>query len=119
MRSALFDVGAAMSGPMRVEVGQDIVPDKATIYTWPIASPPANYELDYASGQQFGKSSLVADPTDAEALRALAAQVVADASEKPGLFFDFIPVEPRGYVFATRDDLPFTDRSTGLWAPPQ
>jgi hypothetical protein len=116
MRSELFSSGSPMTGPMRVEVGQDSVADSATIYPWPLIAPIAGYEVPVAKSWSAGQSVLVSDPTDAGALRHLRDQAVANTNY-PQSSQSTICVQPRGYVMAMREDLPFTRRSDGLWVP--
>jgi len=118
MRSALFAAGSSMTGSVRVEVGQNPYPDDAKIYAWPLEAAPATYEIQYAQSTSAGQSSLITDAAEVDALRTLRDQAIADATVAPGHFYDAICVQPKGWVIAVRDDLPFTNRSDGLWSPP-
>jgi len=117
MREELFAAGTALTGPVRVVVGQDYVPDKAPVYAWPLAERVDAHEVSYDQGSAFGQSTLVTSPADAAALRKLRDKAIEDAEAAPGRFFGLIFVEPKGYVAVIRDDLPFTNPSDGLWSP--
>jgi hypothetical protein len=100
-----------------LEVGQDVVPPDAPVYSWPLAMPPAAYEVNLSEATSFGQTKLIVG-TDAAALRGLRAQGLSDAEAAPGRFYGPLFVEPRGFEAVFRDDLGFTNRADGLWSPP-
>jgi hypothetical protein len=116
MRSELFASGTPVTGAMRVESGQNSIPDSAPIYPWPLATPVTNYEVPVLKSFASGQSALVADPTETAALRRLRDRAIAEATIA-GYPDGAIAVQPKGYVVTVRDDLPFTRRSDGLWVP--
>jgi hypothetical protein len=107
-----------MNGPMRVMVGRQSVPPAAPIYPWPLAGPPASYEIDYSASMAFGVSTLITDPTELAALRSVRDRAIADGIVAPGHFYDAIFVDASGTVISMRDDVPFANQAGGLWAPP-
>jgi hypothetical protein len=120
MRDELFQMGKAMTGPVRIEVGERLptdVPEFALIYPWPLTESPSAYVTPESLSGASGQSRLIGDPAEAAALRSLRDQFVADAERAPGYYFGIIYVEPRGFMFAMRDDLPFADPGNGLWSP--
>ncbi len=117
MRAELFEQGVPLDGPVRVVVGETPVPDDATLYSWPLSTSPLSYEVSYSEGQEYGKSALVSNPDDVALLRKLKATALSDAQVAPGKFYGIISIQPKGDVFAMRDDLPFTNPSSGLWSP--
>jgi hypothetical protein len=118
MRSELAQSTTPMSGPMRVMVGSLSVPPGAPIYPWPLAGPPASYEIDYGASMAFGVSTLITDATELAALRSVRDRAIADGVAAPGHFYDAIFVDANGAVISMRDDVPFANRPGGLWAPP-
>lgn len=119
MRTELYELGTELSGPMRIEVGQDAVPpDKAVVYDWPLAASPEAYEISYGDALSgFGRSKLVSDPADTAALRALRDRFLSGVLATPGYYFGVVYVTPRGYAMSMRDHLPFTHAEDGLWSP--
>jgi hypothetical protein len=117
MRLELFNTGTPMNGDLRIEVGHEVVPDGRTIYPWPLAAPPVDYVVPDLESTTSGRSTLISDPNDKAALRTLRDELLGDLSTA-GYFFGIILVEPKGYVLAFRDHLPFTNQSDGLWSPP-
>jgi hypothetical protein len=115
MRMALYASGTALVGAVRIVVGQEPVPNDS-IYAWPLTAPESQYELSYADAMTAGKSTLVSAPDDQAALRKLRDQFLVDSTGKVN-FFGLMLVQPKGYVLAIRDDLPFSSPD-GLWNPP-
>lgn len=105
-----------MTGAMRVESGQNAIPNSAPIYPWSLAAPVTNYEVPVLKSFASGQSVLVADPTETAALRSLRDRAIAEATIA-GYPDGAIAVQPKGYVVTMRDDLPFTRRSDGQWVP--
>jgi hypothetical protein len=118
MRLELFNRGTPMNGDLRIEVGRESVPDGRTIYPWPLAAPPMDYAVSDLQSTTSGRSTLISDPQDKAALRSLREELLTELSTS-GYFFGIILVEPKGYVLALRDHLPFANPADGLWAPPQ
>jgi hypothetical protein len=107
-----------MNGDLRIEVGRESVPDGRTIYPRPLAAPPIDYAVPDLQSTMPGRSTLISDPQDKAALRALREALLTELSTS-GYFFGVVLVKPKGYVLALRDHLPFTNASDGLWTPPQ
>lgn len=120
MRDVLYAAGTDLTGPVRIQVGLDVAPNQP-VYEWPLPDGPDVYAVPYNSPE----SRRVADPEQANALRAIQAQAIRDGEKNPFDFFGRSIVEPKGfvrpagqtYVMALRDDLPFADEN-GLWSPP-
>jgi hypothetical protein len=115
LRAELFSGGNELAGPVRIEVGQESVPNQK-VYPWPLAASPATYQVSLDNAMSLGQSTLVSDPNEVSALRNLRKSFVSD-SEQITNFFGLILVEPKGFVLAIRDDVPFSGPN-GVWSPP-
>ena len=115
LRSELYMGGMPMAGGLRIEVGQDSVPDQK-MYTWPLAQPATAYELPYVNSLMAGQGTLISDQSDTAALRNVRDQFVTDSTGVAN-FFGLLLLEPKGWVLSIRDELPFAQQN-GLWTLP-
>lgn len=116
LRTELFDAAAAVTGPMRVQVGRAFIQPNASVYDWPLDAPIDQYLIDSGETRSFR----VDDAAGVVALRALRTQAIADAEVAPGYFGGVIAIGPRdgaeSYVMSMRDELPFVD-DPSAWLP--
>jgi hypothetical protein len=117
MRNELYNGGVSVAGAMRVIVGRQSIPADARTYLWDLAKAPETYLVGYDEALLPGRSGLVVDAKDAEALRAVRNNAIDDALVAPGFFYGVIPIAQTEFVMVMRDHLPFCRPVDGLWDP--
>lgn len=114
----LWAAGVPMQGAVHVSaVESGILPGIREPYLWPLERPLAELlldETDEATTEAFqlGVSTLIPQP-DADLLRALNAQYLAEREETPGLFADGMQADDGTTIAVVylRDALPYEDES--------
>jgi hypothetical protein len=115
VRAELYDVGTAVTGPMRIQVGKDSYPVPSIVYEWPLAAPIEQFVANYGETSSFRVDDLAA----VTALRSLREQAIADAEASSGRFLVIAIGLHEGnerYFMSVRDELPFVD-ADGAWLP--
>ncbi|HTV25451.1 MAG TPA: hypothetical protein VMG12_42440 [Polyangiaceae bacterium] len=116
LRQALYVAGTDMTGPMRLQVGEDNSLGRPVTYEWPLDTPIEQYTINYNETRSFR----VDDAAAVAALRALRERAITDAAASGGYFGGHIAIGASegdvGHVLALRDELPFAD-ARGSWHP--
>jgi hypothetical protein len=115
-RAELFGAGTAVTGPMRIQVGQDSYPEPPVVYDWPLAAPIGHFVIEYGQTLSFR----IDDATGATALRSLRDQAIEASEASSRYFIGTIAVRSsdgnESYFMSLRDELPFAS-ADGLWVP--
>lgn len=121
LRGELYAAGAAVGGPVRIQLSKVPVDEIELKYAWPLGDSPSMYVVD---GDE-SKSFRIEEAAAAQSLRRLREEAIEEAAQTPGYFRGYIGILPgddvlepgEGYALAIRDDLAFTN-AEGRWSPP-
>jgi hypothetical protein len=115
LRAELYEVGNAVTGPIRIQVGKGFYAEAPIVYEWPLAAPVEQFVIEYGETRSFR----IDDVADAAALRLLRDQAIED-SEASARYLDIISISAsegnESYFMSLRDDLSLVG-ADGSWLP--
>lgn len=116
LRAELYDAATAVTGPIRLQIGNDSYSASPVLYDWPLATPIDQFVIEYGETRSFR----IDDVAAATALRSLRERAIEDSEASSRPFPGVISIRSSEaneiYFMSLRDELPFVGPD-GTWEP--